>query len=174
MNERDDLQELWQSQQTDVPRFAVLPDQTVPVVYPLSTGMKLASLPSLLYPAWISWRQIGPELPVWMIVTYYVAIAAGVIGSIVMLTYRQRAEPPPEASVADYRKALAREMNRQTSAFLTRVLPFAAVAWTGVLLKEAGRFSWWSLLVAAGFLLVVIWNQRRVTRMTVRRILSGS
>lgn len=187
MEDRDELQGLWQSQPViytgDVPRFGLIDDLTAPVYFPMSRAMRWSTAAAFFFIAAMNFLDLrrglsGLELASAWAVEVFLVVAIFVL----LLPLRSgRQAPPADASIVEYRSAIAREFIRQSTVERRLYLPIYILIWVSysvrVTLEHArDGLVWYEWLVPISFLLPfagAIWQTRQVRERALRRILSG-
>jgi hypothetical protein len=187
VDEHDELQGLWQSQPVNAggaPRFGLVEDLTAPVSYPMSRAVRWSNAAGLLLMSSNAWRDMRPGITPFELTTAQVAFAACMGGAIILLLPlggQPQQLPPADATVAEYRTAMAREYIRQSSVERRVYLPALGIVWAAILTHAFAQmvrtgFHWYHLTVLglfAAFVAVTAWYMRDIRRRAVRRIISG-
>jgi hypothetical protein len=186
VGDRDELQALWQSQpvsQADGPRFGLIEDMTTPVNYPLSRAMRWPNAVALLLLAHNGWQYLERSSSMFEWATASLAVGACLLGAVALFVPLGKPSntPSADASISEYRNAMAREFLRQTRVERRVYVPVFALIWLSMILRaaaEASRdgFGWLHFLLPLAFLAFfgwLLWYTREVRHRAARRILSG-
>lgn len=187
MDERDELQALWQTQPVDrseAPRFGLIEDMTAPTTYPLSREMRWGNAVGLLLMAFHGRQVLRESSSSFELATAWLMLGACVAGAIALflpIGGKAREMPAADASVSEYRHAMALEFMRQTRVERRIYMPVFGVMWLSMILRvtaEAARegFAWYHAAVPVMFTALfgwLLWYVREQRSRATRRILSG-